>query len=76
MRSLNLEQIRAFLAVVRLGGVHKATQTLNLTQPAVTARIKKLEETLGIELFERGAAGLRLTRQGENFVPYDEQFER
>ncbi|MDG9793551.1 LysR family transcriptional regulator [Brucella anthropi] len=76
MRSLNHEQIKAFLAVVRLGGVHRATQILNLTQPAITARIKKLEETLGIDLFERTPSGLRLTRHGEMMVPYAEQFER
>lgn len=76
MRSLNLDQIRAFLAVVRLGGVHRASQVLNLTQPAVTARIKKLEESLGTPLFERLPSGLRPTKRGEMLIGYAEQFER
>ncbi len=76
MRSLNLDQITAFLAVVRLGGVHRASQVLNLTQPAVTARIKKLEETLGAPLFERLPTGLRPTKRGEMLLGYAEQFER
>ena len=40
MHPLNLDQLRAFLAVVRHGGVNKAAGSLNLTQPAVTTRIK------------------------------------
>lgn len=76
MLSLNLDQITAFLAVVRLGGVHRAAQVLNLTQPAVTARIKKLEESLGAPLFERLPTGLRPTKRGEMLLGYAEQFER
>ena len=40
MARVNLEYLKSFLAVVRLGGVRKAAQMLNLTQPAVTVRIK------------------------------------
>ncbi|MEM9271059.1 MAG: LysR family transcriptional regulator, partial [Pseudomonadota bacterium] len=38
MIRLNLEQLRTFVIVVRSGGVVRAAQSLNLTQPAVTAR--------------------------------------
>ncbi len=72
---LNLEQIRAFLTVVRMGGVKKASQALFLSQPAITARIKNLEEALSKELFDRTAAGLRLTKAGEIFLTYAERFE-
>ncbi len=75
MSRLNLEQIKAFLAVVRLGGVRKAAQALFLSQPAVTARIKNLEESLSKELFDRTSTGLRLTKAGETFLTFAERFE-
>lgn len=75
MTRMNLEQLRAFLAVVRLGGVRRASQGLNLTQPAVTARIKNLESSLGCALFERNSDGMALTKRGELLLSYAEQFE-
>jgi len=76
MTRLNLEQIRTFLAVLRLGGVRRAAGALNLTQPAVTARIKALEEALGCALFERGAGGMKLTKRGELLLAHAEKFEQ
>ncbi|MEE4376075.1 MAG: LysR family transcriptional regulator [Candidatus Competibacteraceae bacterium] len=76
MARLNLEQLKAFLAVIRLGGINKASTALNLTQPAVSSRIRNLEETLGAQLFERSATGIRLTKRGELLVRYAEQIER
>ena len=75
MTRLNFEQLRAFLAVVRLGGVRRAAQALHLTQPAVTARIKNLEDSLQCTLFERTADGMALTKRGELLLSYAEQFE-
>ncbi len=76
MARINFDQLRTFLSVVRLGGVRKASIGLNLTQPAVTARIKNLEDALACELFDRSASGMRLTRRGERLLTYAEQFER
>ncbi|MDU9005328.1 LysR family transcriptional regulator [Sedimentitalea todarodis] len=75
MTRINLDQISAFLSVVRFGGVNKAARVLNLTQPAVTSRIKNLEESLSKSLFDRGPGGLRLTKHGELFLRYAERFE-
>lgn len=75
MTGLNLEQIRAFIEVVRLGGVRRASQALGLTQPAVTARIRTLESTLACALFERTGGRMVLTREGEMFLGYAEKFE-
>ena len=72
---MNLEQIRTFLTVVRLGGVSKASQVLNLTQPAVTTRIRNLEQSLSADLFDRTGSGMRLTKRGELLLKYAEQFE-
>ncbi|MEM6974035.1 MAG: LysR family transcriptional regulator [Pseudomonadota bacterium] len=75
MKNLNLEQLRAFLFVMNHGGVTRAARMLNLSQPAVTARIKTLEQTLGTALFERAATGLRATRAGEILYRHAERFE-
>ncbi len=75
MTRLNLEQLKTFLSVVRLGGVRKASTGLNLTQPAVTARIKNLEDTLSCDLFDRTSSGMMLTKRGELLLAYAEQFE-
>ena len=75
MSRLNIEQLRTFLEVVRLGGVRKAAQSLNVSQPAVSSRIKSLEDTLAVELFYRNSAGLTLTKRGEMLIRYAEQFE-
>lgn len=75
MSRINFEQLSTFLAVVRHGGVRKAALALNLTQPAATARIKNLEESLGCELFERRSSGMRLTKRGELLLAHAEKFE-
>ena len=71
-----LDQLQAFLTVVRLGGVNRAASAMNLTQPAVTTRIRNLEQSIGAPLFERGAGGMRLTRRGELLVSYAEAHDR
>ncbi|HKL04683.1 MAG TPA: LysR family transcriptional regulator [Roseovarius sp.] len=76
MSRINLEQLKTFLSVVRLGGVGKASKMLNVTQPAVTTRIRNLEASLSTELFDRTGKGLRLTKRGELLLKYAEQFEQ
>lgn len=69
---MELYQVRAFVTVARLGHVTKAADALCVTQPAVTAQIKSLENSLGVALFERGAGRLTLTRAGEQLLPLAE----
>lgn len=76
MTRINIEQLKTFLAVIRLGGVRRAASGLNLTQPAVTARIKNLEDTLACELFDRTSGGMKLTKRGELLLAHAEKFER
>lgn len=71
--NFTLDQLRAFLAVVQAGGVGKAAEALNLTQPAVTARIKALEDAVGEKLFDRSDK-MTLTREGSVLVGYADQF--
>lgn len=75
MTRLNLEQMKTFLSVVRMGGIGKASRALNLTQPAVSTRIRNLEQSLSADLFDRTGSGLKLTKRGELLLKYAEQFE-
>ena len=53
MRSLNLDQLRAFVEVVAHGNFTAAAKELNLSQPAVTHQIQELERRLNVTLVER-----------------------
>jgi len=68
-----LDQLQTFLTVARTGGVRRASEELNLTQPAVTARIKNLEQALGVDLFDRQRA-MALTKSGIALISYAEQY--
>ena len=71
---INLLQLETFLSVVRCGGIGKAAEQLNLTQPAVTTRIRNLEYSVSAPLFERTTQGLKLTKRGEMLLTYAERF--
>ena len=49
---MGIYQLRSFVTVVKLGNLTRAAEELHVTQPAVTAQIKALEEELGLTLFE------------------------
>ncbi|WP_162901321.1 LysR substrate-binding domain-containing protein [Breoghania sp. L-A4] len=59
--SLTYAQIRAFNAVVREGSFTNAAKQLGVSQPAVTAQIKAIEDTYGVRLFERSSKTLTLS---------------
>lgn len=66
----NLE-IEAFFAILRSGSISAAAKYLYVTQPALSRRLKTLEEELGYELFDRGKGqrSIQLTEKGEAFIP-------
>lgn len=64
---LKLRHLRCFLEVARLGGVAKAANALNMSQPAATKTIQELEAILGVPLFDRSRRTLSLTTTGELF---------
>jgi DNA-binding transcriptional LysR family regulator len=70
---MTFDQIKTFLWVARLGGFRKAAERLNLSQPAVSTRISKLEQELRAALFERGPGELVLTKHGTLLLSYAEQ---
>lgn len=70
---MTLDQLQTFLWVARLQGVRRAAEQINISQPAVTARLQALEDTLQVKLFERTTRGVVLTREGELLRGYAEQ---
>lgn len=68
-----LHQLEAFVWTARLGTVHAAARHLHLTQPAISHRIRDLEEELGIQLFERQNQRLLVTELGRNVLVYAER---
>ena len=70
---MHIKAIETYLAVTNLKGFHAAARQLNITQTAVSARIKSLENVVGMSLFERGAHGTQLTAFGIHFKPFAEQ---
>ncbi|OWK26093.1 hypothetical protein AJ87_48230 [Rhizobium yanglingense] len=68
MTNLTLKQLRYFEALARQGHFGRAADVCAISQPALSMQIKELEETLGTELFERGARQVRLTSFGEAFA--------
>jgi DNA-binding transcriptional LysR family regulator len=61
---------RTFLEIVKTGSFVRAAANLNITQTAVSARIRVLEEQLDRQLFIRNKAGARLTQAGDQFLRY------
>jgi DNA-binding transcriptional LysR family regulator len=66
---MKLQHLRFFVAVVECGGVGKAAQRLHISQPALSAGLKALEEELGRPLFERqaGKRSMRLAPRALSF---------
>jgi len=70
MTNIPTDLLRTFVAVVDLRSYTKAAAKLGVTQPAVSAQIKRLQSLLGGELFDRSVQGVSLTSQGELVVSY------
>lgn len=67
---MELRNVRTFLVVSELLSFTRAAEQLNYTQAAVTIQVKQLERELNAQLFERIGKTVRLTRQGEAFLPH------
>src|SRR2546423_3982805 len=63
------QALRCFIAVAREGTVSRAATMLHLTQPAVSLQLKGLEESTGLQLFNRTPGGFTLTEAGAALLP-------
>lgn len=62
---MNLHTLRIFTNVAKLGSITEAANLLHISQPAVTAQIRKLERELGVKLITGKGRGIQLTSEGE-----------
>lgn len=70
---MDIHQLKTFVTVAREGSITRASAVLHLSQPAVSAHIKAMEDTLGLSLFERNPRGMSLTRDGQRLLAKAEQ---
>lgn len=70
---MDLYQLKTFVTVAREGSVTRASEALHLSQPAVSAHVKAMEDTLGLSLFERTPRGMSLTADGRRLLSKAEQ---
>ena len=73
---MEIDQVETFLAVVTYGGFHRAAGALRVSQPAVSARIRALEVSLGVKLFTRVHSNVLLSPAGKALRPVAEQLLR
>lgn len=69
-----IDELHDFAVIVEQESLNKASQLLNISQPALSRKIMKLEEQLGITLFERKGKRLELTRIGRTCYEYAVEF--
>jgi DNA-binding transcriptional LysR family regulator len=73
---MEIHQMQTFLAVLNYGGFHRAADALRVSQPAVSGRIRALEESLGVKLFTRDSGMPQLSEAGKAFRPQAEELLR
>jgi DNA-binding transcriptional LysR family regulator len=70
LRNMDMTALRSFVAVSDAGGVTKAAGFLHVTQSAVSMQLKRLEESLNVQLLDRSARQIGLTVHGEQLLGY------
>lgn len=71
--NFTLRELEAFLGVARLGNFTRAAKSLNVSQPALTVRIRHLEDAFGVRLLDRTTRSVALTRMGRELLPVVER---
>ncbi len=64
-----MQELQSFITYNKMGSFTLAAQSMNITQSAFSAQMKKLERLVGVKLIARSTRGSRLTREGELFLP-------
>jgi len=70
---MEIYQLKTFVAVAREGSITHASDRLHLSQPAVSAQIKAMEDSFDLSLFERTSRGMVLTNEGQRLLVKAEQ---
>lgn len=75
MPNLTLKQLRAVAVIARCGTITRAAAEMHVTPAALTARLKLLEDELGIKLFSRTSSGLQATEAGHTMLAAVEEVD-
>ena len=67
--NISFPDLRSFVTLAHSGNFHQAAAALAVSQPTLTRRIQKLEETLGVQLFDRTTRNVTLSPTGREFLP-------
>jgi DNA-binding transcriptional LysR family regulator len=73
---MNMNYLDTFIDVVKIGSISDAAKKLYISQPAISAQIKKMEQELGIHLIDRGKRGVSMTNAGRIFYHFAEYVRR
>jgi len=72
---VNLDYLRTYLEVIRLGSFSEAARKLSISQPAVSFQIQKLEQDLGVRLIDRSKKAITMTEAGKRLLRFAESVE-
>lgn len=72
-KKLKLKMLEYFVAVAKTNSINAAAESLYIAQPSLTKSLQLLEKELGVQLFYRSHAGIRLTSAGEQILPEAKQ---
>jgi DNA-binding transcriptional LysR family regulator len=67
---VRIEQLEYLAAVTQHGSLRRASESLHVSQPALSEALGKLERELGVPLLDRPRSGARISRQGQDLLPY------
>jgi len=71
--SISLKQLRYYLMAAKHDSLRQAARELKISQPSLSAQLQKLEEALGVDLFERSRGGVNLTPLGRELLKQAQQ---
>jgi DNA-binding transcriptional LysR family regulator len=72
---VNLDYLRTYLEVIKLGSFSKVAKKRSISQPAVSFQIQKLEQDLGVRLIDRSQKAITMTQAGKRLLRFAESVE-
>ncbi len=69
-RNLDISTLRSFVTIVEAGGMTNAANRLHMTQSAISMQIKRLEDSLGMKVFDRANRKVTTSREGEQLLSF------
>lgn len=70
---MTIQQCKYILAIARLGSMNEAAKALLVSQASLSSAVRELETEFGIHIFDRSNKGVRITREGSEFIRYARQ---